>query len=127
MEENVMDKIDTEKNQESESFPIISDWINFLNSEKHNTVSNVLNFAVLFVALIAIVFAIKVERRQGLVYQIRAGGGQGQQPVIYPLQGGDSLAEQADGGGGVGNVAGWQHRFYPGVRFFACGLIFNHK
>jgi len=50
----VMDKNDTGKTVKNEAWLTVSDWVTFLTSEKYGIMSNVLNFGVLLVALIAI-------------------------------------------------------------------------
>jgi len=52
-----VDRNNTEKPREDESWLTVSDWVTFLTSEKYGIISSVLNLAMLFVALIAIVLS----------------------------------------------------------------------
>lgn len=52
-----MNKNDTGKTVKNEAWLTVSDWVTFLTSEKYGIMSNVLNFGMLVVALIAVVLS----------------------------------------------------------------------
>jgi len=56
-----MNKNDTDKTVESESYLKVSDWVTFLASEKQGTINTMLSFGMLFVALIGLVFSTKAN------------------------------------------------------------------
>jgi len=57
----VMDKNDTGKTVKNEAWLTVSDWVTFLTSEKYGIMSNVLNFGMLVVALIAVVLSTRTN------------------------------------------------------------------
>jgi positive regulator of sigma E activity len=57
LEGGIMSKGDTDKTVESESCLKVSDWVTILTSEKQGTISNVVSFGSLLVALVAILLS----------------------------------------------------------------------
>lgn len=68
-----MSKNATDKTAENESCLKVSDWVTFLTSEKQGTMSTIVNFGMLLVALIGIIFATKTNSpMEGIGYGILA-------------------------------------------------------